>query len=313
MSHILYLTKDENIALTLLSQGVKSHAIQRQCVVPLSGMGFFTAEIRNKTGIRDTRNPRECQKYLRDFAESMELTRPSILQVNIMRMLLERNTHEGIAHKLEIIAEQIPQLIADFNKRAGIFTEDPKCRRAQWRLYLAAFHPECTNPLTPMPEDRWSILRLLADGLPYSQIADDLKMAVTSVRLLAREACSRLGLSARGRNTQRQLIRAYLTNLDNGGPRNNPAGPRREYPTPEELEVVRAFAEGKTIGDFYMEFSKGNFMLLCGKEGVNPQLATISNQCGAIAYRLKLDIFNPEACKEYLEKLQPPTMADDCF
>lgn len=206
-SHI-YLTPDEYKVLTLLSQGVKSSLIQKQCTIPVSGLGFFTAQIRQKTGIFDTRSVRECRDYLADYSRAMAGERHTDEQIQALRLYAKGMGLSGIANTLQLEPATLELLLTEARKRAGIFASDEKYRRIQVRIFLAANHP---LPGKEFRSVQLKAMQMLADGMSYGEISKSLGQLESYIRLTVREACARLGLNARGRNVQRQLLRAYLT------------------------------------------------------------------------------------------------------
>lgn len=208
---IIYLTKDEDNAIKLLAKGASPSIIQRNCILPASGMGFFTAELRRKTGIIDTRNPRQCREYLENYRKAMEGEGLTPTQLKAARFQQDRETYGAIAARLGIPQAEVSLLIEDACTSAGIFSHDVRARKAQWRIYLALFHPIAERPIS---DQKMTMLRLLAEGMSYYDIAEKMSWPLEYLKLVSRQVCAYLGLTAKGKNAQRRLIVAYLEHKD---------------------------------------------------------------------------------------------------
>lgn len=209
MAKIIYLSDNEEKALRLLAEAKTGPQIKAQCDIPLAGMGVFTSEIRRKTGIRDTRFALECRRYIERYEAT--IGQPvSLDQIRILRDILKGETFEGIAYRMQLEKSVVWKLYDQACESAAIFTRDEKARRVQMRLYLATFHTLPLEGSNALSSKETLFLKMFADGLPYAQIADETKERPEFVQWKIKGICSRLGLTARGRDTQRRLARAFL-------------------------------------------------------------------------------------------------------
>lgn len=208
---IIYLTAEEEKALRLLALGCGSRSIIEQCDVGLSGIAIFTQKIRRKTGIADHKEKKQCEAYLERYERAMVNPVLSDNQLRALRMLTNGDTMEATAYRLEVstIAEATAILDSAL-EAAGIFTHDPTQRKLQARLFLAAFY---SHPITMSKVER-QILKQMAEGKHFLEIAEQIGDPVKYVKERAASACRMLGFSTQGRNTQRNLLRAYFAQHD---------------------------------------------------------------------------------------------------
>jgi DNA-binding CsgD family transcriptional regulator len=212
---IIYLTPNEEKTLRLLMDDLSSYAIIRQCEIPSIGLSLFKHEIRRKTGIRDTKNTKEIRQYFAAYDASMAAQPISVEQVRTLRLFLGGDTFEAISYQMGVPPEGAEELIYSACRAAGIFTRDDQARKTQVRLFLAIFHPSREGEQTP---DQMTVLRLTADGLSPLEICDRMQRPLPYVRFILKTGCLLLGLTARGRDVQRNLIRAYFTRKDAENP-----------------------------------------------------------------------------------------------
>jgi hypothetical protein len=211
---IIYLSEDEEKALRLLTEQASAYTIRDRCKLPLSGLAIFTSEIRRKTGIRDTKNPKECQSYIRQYEAAMAAARPTEDEIWLLRHFCDKDTIEGITYQWNALhLEQTPftedairSAIEQAFEHIGIFSKDERARRMQFRYYLAAYRPQ----KLPDTGHQWEFLRHTAAGLTVKQIADLMNEPLDYVQAKIEDACIRVGLKAKGRDVQRNLIRVFL-------------------------------------------------------------------------------------------------------
>jgi hypothetical protein len=211
----IYLSEDEQKAIVLLSQRYTYNELPMHCRIPLSGMNFFLAEIRRKTGIRDTKYHKECKDYLTAVAATLEKESPSRDQIWAMRLYLEESTIEAMARELKISQDEVLPFLDSACRAVAIFTRDERARKMQVRQYLTSMHPADDVILTPA---RMHILRGIAAGHPMPQIADEIQKPLKWTQQTARDIVRGLGLSTRGRDVQRTLVRTFLRVRDTERP-----------------------------------------------------------------------------------------------
>lgn len=204
---IIYLTPEEEKALRLYALGCSSRSVVEQCDIGLSGLAVFTQNIRKKTGIADHKERKQCEHYIERYERAMANPVLRADQLLALQMLANGDTMEGMAYRLgEITIGETTAILDSACEAAGIFTHDPTQRRLQARLFLAAFH----TPLTTLWGHSEQILRQMAEGKSFGDIAEQMSNPVAYVKSKAFEACKRLGFCTRGRNAQRNLLRAYF-------------------------------------------------------------------------------------------------------
>lgn len=207
MKRILYLSDNEENALLLLCKGFTSYAIRQQCDIPSAGMAVFTQTIRKKTGIADSRSIETCREYLARYDAAMASLALSPRALQLFRYLSRGDTLTGTAYLLQCTEAELLMEYESALTAAGIFTRDPQTRGIQTRLFMAAYHP-ASKPETPR---EWQILREMARGAKPAEIAEAMAIPLAFVEDKALELCRRIGLIARGRDVQRNLIRAFLS------------------------------------------------------------------------------------------------------
>jgi hypothetical protein len=213
---VIYLSEVENCTLTLLSKGFSTRDIHATCAIPLSGYAIFTQDLRRKTGIRDHRDSSECRSYLEKYQQAITGEGPTAEQTRAIRSFSLGNTITTIGYLLGLTEEVTEQTIDAACRAAGIFTRDERARRGQIRLYLAIFRPN----FKPLTEQETQILRAMADGKTFGEISDTVVTArIPYLKIKAKEACMRLGFDVKGRNAQRNLLRAYFAHLDAQSPK----------------------------------------------------------------------------------------------
>ena len=206
MARNIYLSPNEDKALRLLAEGRSHYVLRDQCVIPLAGMAVFTQNIRRKTGIHDTRYPRECRLYVEKVDNALANHSLTPEELRILEMYANGETSEGIGNRHGKTEWDMEKEIAALLQRIGIFAKDPRICRFQARIFLVSFH----KPNRPHTPQGWQVLRLIAEGRTALEIADELKTPVEYARFKVKETCALLGLTARGRDVQRNLVRAYL-------------------------------------------------------------------------------------------------------
>jgi hypothetical protein len=216
-NHVIYLSEAENCTLTLLSKGFSTREIHSSCEIPLSGYAIFTQDLRRKTGIRDHRDSSECRAYVAKYQQAITGEGPNGEQTRAMRSFSLGNTITAIAYILGRITEEATEQTIDAGCRAaGIFTRDDRARRGQIRLYLAIFRPN----FKPLTEQETQILRAMAEGKTFEEVSQTVVAArIPYLKTKAKDACMRLGFDIKGRNSQRNLLRAYFAHLDTLAPR----------------------------------------------------------------------------------------------
>lgn len=209
----LYLTENEQKALRILANRGDHIAVRNECVIPLSGMGFFTSEIRRKTGIRDTLDSEECRAYLERYENALTYQRWDPLDNRLVSLFLQKNTFTAIASRLK--AEGVVHLPGDIGRdldlaceKAGIFTRDEKARRVQLKIYLTAFYLT-KKPEKLSPHNR-KAMELFASGMTIRQIAFCMQVEYAYAQYLVQSTCKEVGIVARGRGLQQKLARVFL-------------------------------------------------------------------------------------------------------
>lgn len=223
MARNIYLTENEEKAIRALTEPIVYSALKHSCEVPAIGVHLFAADLRRKTGIRDTKNPLECRAYLQRYDAAMSSLAPTAEQLTLLRYFLAGESYQGVAYQLTrargesqiepLVATDIPPLVDDACASVGIYTRDDLARRVQIRIYLASFHTALSpsNALSPTEE---KYLRLWAEGKGHSEIADAVGERREYIKDMIKTACKRLGLCARGRGVQRSLVRAFFAQMD---------------------------------------------------------------------------------------------------
>ncbi len=206
---IIYLTENEESALHFLAEGKSSLFIKEHCDLPLSGMGFFLATLRRKTGILNIRQPSECRNYISRYVAALK-TPPTAEQLNLLKRVRHGDSLEAISHRFDITLTELYRRYDEACAAIGIFAKEERARRMSILIYLSAFG----EPLRSLGELQLRALRLLADGKSYDEISLLMQEKLSYVRYLIKDAATRLSLSARGRDVQRNLIRAYLARKD---------------------------------------------------------------------------------------------------
>jgi len=210
----LYLTSNEEKAIRLLADGRSSAILLEECEIPISGLGVFTYELRRKTGIENTRRPSDCQYYLKQYAKAFENPpQLSVEQKDAARLLMGGATIKTIATRISRSLEQGVAIMDSTLVTAGIFSKDLRTQRSQLRLFMAVFYLrknvcEDIGPLT------WDILRAVARGEHYTNIALKHSMSEEYTRSAAHAGLTKLGFVTRGRGTQEGLLRGYMEYLD---------------------------------------------------------------------------------------------------
>lgn len=172
----------------------------------MSGMSFFLSEIRRKTGIRDTKDHKECRDYLKHFA-SFTANLPSADELFALRLLMAGSSLEAMAYKLHLPQEQITTFLDTACRSVGILTRDERARKIQVRQYITSHFPISGVIFTPA---RLAVLRGVADGKPLAQIADEVNQPTDWVEWTLKDLTKGLGLVTRGRDVMRTLIQTFL-------------------------------------------------------------------------------------------------------
>lgn len=211
MKH-LYLTDNEQTALQILANGGDHIAVRNECVIPLSGMGFFTSEIRRKTGIRDTLDSAECRAYLERYESAITSHVWDPLDKRIATLFLQKQSFASIEYRLDVeganlVKGVIPQAMDILCEKAGIFTRDEKARRVQLKTYLAAFH--LSKNFSDLSPTRRKALDLFASGMTFRQIAFCMNIEYAYAEFLIKSTCKEVGIVARGRGIQQKLVRVF--------------------------------------------------------------------------------------------------------
>jgi hypothetical protein len=218
-THILYLDQTENCIIHHLSQGFTRKQIKANCGVPENEYDLYTQDIRRKTGIRDQKDPTQCLEYLEKYQRAITGEGPTENQTRAMRLFCLGTTLTAIGHLLRMEESAADHTIRDGCRAAGIFTQDGRARIGQMRIYLATFRPN----YKPLSAQETEILRAMAAGTPFLGICGTvLNAPIPYLKSKAKEACMRLGFDVKGRNAQRNLLRAYFAYLDAQDPMNDP-------------------------------------------------------------------------------------------
>src|SRR5689334_11098476 len=120
MARNIYLNPNEDKALRLLAEGRSHYVIRDQCVIPLAGMAIFTQNIRRKTGIQDTRYPRECRLYVERVDSALANRALTPEEVHVLEMYSDNQTVEGIAYRNQKPEPDMEKEIAALLQRIGI-------------------------------------------------------------------------------------------------------------------------------------------------------------------------------------------------
>ncbi len=211
---IIYLSENEEKALRLLAAGYSIREVYDNCKVPLSGMSVFTAQIRRKTGIEHTRHPQECREYIARVEAALRGHGPDEIELRVLSHIAEGDTFIAIANRLQIARERVWALYDSGCAAAGIFTRDDRARKTQLRLYLSVSKIDTLRGMTAVTGHELQFLRAFASGQTYAQIAESEGQPLEYVQYKAKGVLLRLGLTARGRDAQRNLVRAFLVAYD---------------------------------------------------------------------------------------------------
>lgn len=206
MSHNLYLSANETKALHLFSEGKSSQFVENECVIPLSGMGFFTAEIRRKTGISSLLNHKAVGIYTQRHLDAIRSPGLSRDQEQLTRLWLGDNSPDAIAKRMQKPVWELPSLYDKTLKRAGIFSRDDRAIRFQLRLYLACFHLH--NP--PPTGTKLRLLKMYAEGKTILEMVDITGERELFIRVTLQDAYNALGLQSKGRGAVQQLACAWV-------------------------------------------------------------------------------------------------------
>ncbi len=212
--HNPYLTENEAKTLRFLGEGKSLPFIRDNCQMPLAGMHVFTSSLRRKTGIRDTRYAPECREYLKQVEAALSGPGPTETELRVLSHIAEGDTFVAIASRLEITREAVWTLYDSACAAAGIFTRDERTRKTQIRLFLSTRKISGLSGMTALTGHELQFLRAFASGQTYVQIAESEGQPLEYVRFRARGVLLRLGLTARGRDAQRNLVRAFLVAYD---------------------------------------------------------------------------------------------------
>lgn len=217
MSKNIYLTEAENEALVLLSKGFNTSQVYQKCDVPPSGMSFFLAEIRRKTGIQDIKYPKECrqyqEKYEQAFANFSSISKENL---HFMERILEGETPEALAYREKTTEPHVLMRAESLYRAMGIFSTESRARAFQIRLFLAVHNPK--NLVIGLSDYDLRHIQLFGEGLSYPEIAakimEEQGYESPRTRMTVKVGCMMLNLTMRGRNTQRLLVSAYFRALD---------------------------------------------------------------------------------------------------
>jgi len=215
--NIIYLTADEQRAIRIFAKGQSSREIQRQCVLPLSGMAFFTIELRRKTGIQNLRLASECQSYLERYAQALDnlATNPlSNMEVHLLRAFAGGMGLAELAYTTETPPTDFLERLNTLLTRCGIFTQDQRTQKIQAKIHMAAYHtPDVSLSISASD---WLVLRTWCETGSCDEAAAALgwKYDQRYIRLTAQDACKMLGLSSQGKNAQLFLMRLYFAHVD---------------------------------------------------------------------------------------------------
>lgn len=210
----IYLSSNELQALKMFSEERSSAAIKRDCAPALSSSAFvaFCVGTKRKTGIRDLRNAEEVKSYLFWVDQALKME-PTLAQLELLRRILgigfPDHTFESLANRLQITPKEAQQRYQEALHAIGIFATDERMQRVQARLFFAS-RPPTVTPVTPPGKLHWEVLRLYSEGLRAEDIAMRMEQRLPFVQMLIKQACERLGITARGRGVQRKLAKLAI-------------------------------------------------------------------------------------------------------
>lgn len=216
-----YLTEEETRALTFLAEERSNAFIRRECKVDTlfrasyDRMCRFLFLIRKKTGMEKTTGE-AARKYLEAYASAKHAPTPQQIEALCRFAGHGHDEHErnqiGAAMRLAPTYDEAKPLgealLDSALHEVGIFATDKGERRTQAKLWAARHCPLSTMPkLSP---SHLEILQLHADGWSNDAIAEKMGMTPRNVMFTLREACLRVGATARGRGVQRRILQAIL-------------------------------------------------------------------------------------------------------
>lgn len=215
----IYLTSNEEKALRSLASNGDYSKLKNACEIPQYGIHLFLAQIRRKTGIRDTKDTNECRAYLERYEATIANPAPTEEQLALLRHYAAGDSYTSIAFwmtktralETPLAATDIPKMVDAACEAIGIFTRDDQARRVQIRAYTVCFLTPTAHRITPLEE---KIVREWINGKEPIQIADELGERGDYVKYKLKRACKDLGIAAKGRGVQRSLARALFAQLD---------------------------------------------------------------------------------------------------
>lgn len=152
----------EMVVLRLLSNGAKYPQIKAK--YPLMTQASFHSHcynIRHKTGIRETRDPQECRRYIRTLGQTLlsqqqeaPVRVPTPRQMEVLRLVAQGKPYAEIARLLSIDRQSAQNTASNGARRAGIIHggwQRTKLIRA-WLANYDAEQAALRGPVDPMDD-----------------------------------------------------------------------------------------------------------------------------------------------------------------
>lgn len=224
---IIYLTETEQLALNILADtsGYGYVEVKRKCKVTSALLCPLLASIRRKTGIADTKDPQQIQRYLLKYEQASG--QPDEKQLEMLRRITGvgfratgPQTLEGASYHMHLSTTAGQQLFTDALHSIGIFTPEPREQRVQTLLFLASHYVEPKGE--HLTENHLAAMRAYAEHVNAQpeELARLLGPDFSEgyVKLLLKQGMERLGICARGRGVQRRLVKLALQRMEKEQP-----------------------------------------------------------------------------------------------
>lgn len=134
------LTNLESVSLNYLSDGYTYAQLAKAIGEPLEKVHELTKSIRRKTGIVDTKSPRQCRDFLafrpQTRAIFMKFCTPTERQFEVLRLYVRQYSSRDIALSLGLLPNSITTMIYQACKRIGITELTGEKRRKAVDEYL---------------------------------------------------------------------------------------------------------------------------------------------------------------------------------
>lgn len=129
----------------------------------------------------------------------------------VLHLISGGYTYDMLSHGLGVTSENIHSVCFSIRRKTGIKSTKNKdeCRN-YIRWGRMGSRPEKKNPATAK---QLEVLRLIAEGLTYRQIAERLRVKVQTVTNHAHDACRRIGRGGCA-YSRREILREYFSEMD---------------------------------------------------------------------------------------------------